>query len=288
MNRQLRGTTTSGRHAYFRPLISFNLSMIGFLLMFLTASLQNRCSFLVLLFPVMLSTFDLGLVIKSYHKGDSKLPARVVLNAVLRTVCYSFAFCWAVIIELTSQRRLNMLPGFVPLLSFSVASFVWAILSRQKEKQVGFLFQSFYRLCRILVHLQLVVMSANIKLQDERMSLDIEDLGKLLWPIHVSALLLLPGVFITFAYYLHYLYEMFVRKDEKLRVSFCIRRLSGAFTWLMMSLASAIAFHVLLFIGKQSMFVGGSRHVVRISICILVSVLNLTVTLILRENIRYY
>lgn len=254
--------------------------------MFLIATLQDRCSFLVLLFPVMLSTFDLGLVIKSYNKGDNKLPARVVLNAVLRTVCYSFSFSWAVIIEVTSQRRMNMLPGFVPVLSFSVASFVWAIISKQKVKKVGFLYQSFYRLCRILVHLQLVTMSTNIKLQGGRLSLDVENLGKLLWPIHVSALLLLPGVFITLAYYLHSLYEMFVRKDQKLRMNFCIRRLSDAFTWLLMSLGTAIAFHVLLFIDKSSIFISGRKQVVRISVCILISLLNLTVTLLLRENLR--
>jgi hypothetical protein len=177
----------------------------------------------------MLSTYDLGLVIKSHNKGEANVPARVSLNAVLRAVCYSFAFSWAVIIEVSGQRRFNMLPGFVPLFSFSVASFVWAILSKQREKKVGFLYQGFYRLCRILVHLQLVAMSANIKLQEGRLSLDAVDLEKLLWPIHVSALLLLPGVFITLAYYLYSLYEMFVRKNAKLRIHFCTLRLTRCF-----------------------------------------------------------
>lgn len=187
---------------------------------YLIATLQDRCSFLVLLFPMMLSTFDLGLVIKSHNKGESKVPARVALNAVLRTICYSFAFSWAVVIEVSGQRRLNMLPSFFPLLFFSVFSFIWAVFSKQKDKKFGFLIQCFYRLCRILVHMQLVAMSASIKLQDGRKNLDLPDLGKMLWPIHVSALLLLPGVFITLAYYLHSLYEMFVRKNEKFRLHF--------------------------------------------------------------------
>jgi hypothetical protein len=196
--------------------------MIGFLATFLIASLQDRCSFLVLLFPVMLSAFDLGLVLKSFNKGQVKVPGRVTLNAILRMVCYSFAFSWAVIIEVSGQKRLNMLPGFVPLLFFSVTTFIWAVLNKQKEKKLGFVYQSFYRLCRILVHLQLVAMSADVKLQTGRLSLDVPELGKLMWPIHVSALLLLPGIFITLAYYLHSLYEMFLRKDDQMRVHFCI------------------------------------------------------------------
>jgi hypothetical protein len=53
-----------------------------------------------------------------------------------------------------------------------------------------------------------------------------------------------------------------------------------------MSIGTGIAIHVLLFVEKHAMFLSGNRNVTRILVCLLVSVLNLIVTVMLREKLR--
>lgn len=170
----------------------------------------ENTSFLVLLPHVLLAMFNLFRVLKSANRSGERISWRRVKNMIVRVVVYSFAFSWAVVVHIKKSSNMNMMPAFIPILVYAVYSFIESLFFLGKEKSLGHVYQIFYKFCRVIVYIQLVAVSDELVFLsgDSHNQIDLEDLNKKLWPIHIGALLVLPAILILLAYYVYSLFEM--------------------------------------------------------------------------------
>lgn len=142
------------------------------------------------------------------EKLEKRDRLKRTINFGFRSACYVFFLLWACLVENKTIPSTSLAPGVYPALVYSIYSLGIDFLIGGVNR-LGSFFILFYKICRILIMVQIVSLGSKFVTAENSNKLDILGLNKEFWPIHVGALLVLPVVLITLIYYLYSVIEMF-------------------------------------------------------------------------------